>query len=71
MMIATGTPLRIDGSYSHCDTASSADFFVVTRKVSDSAALAGLAAGVLLLLCFGVWFGFTLWRRAQERGVPG
>ena len=40
------------------------DFFVLTRKVSGSMLLAGIAT-VAILLCFsGLWFGFSLYRRA-------
>lgn len=39
------------------------DFFVVVRKASNSTALGCWAAGLLLLVFYGLWFGFTLWHR--------
>jgi hypothetical protein len=42
------------------------DLFVVTRKITGSLELAlGLAAAMSLFL-FGLWFGFTFWRRARN-----
>jgi hypothetical protein len=46
------------------------DFYVVARKITESDALAIGLAGVALLIFYGLWFGFTLYRRqARERGV--
>lgn len=39
------------------------DFLVVTQKVTRSYPIAAVGAGVLLLLCFGLWFGFTWFKR--------
>ena len=41
----------------------SGDFLVVAQKVTHSYPIAIAGAGTLLLLCFGLWFGFTLWSR--------
>jgi len=43
------------------------DCFVVVRKVLDSTSAALVAAGVNLLLCLGLWFGFTLLQRGRKR----
>ena len=40
------------------------DFFVVVRKVSNSVPLAATSAAALLVICYGFWFGFTLYRRS-------
>jgi hypothetical protein len=46
-----------------------ADFYVVVQKVTQSHAASVSAAAVLLLFFYGLWFGFTLYRRQQhERG---
>jgi hypothetical protein len=45
----------------------SGDCFVVVRKVLDSTAVALVAAGLNLLLCFGLWFGFTLLQRERRQ----
>jgi len=47
----------------------SGDTFVVVRKVLSSTPAALVAAGLNLLLCFGLWFGLTLAQRAR-RGRP-
>jgi hypothetical protein len=36
--------------------------------VTHSYALSGALSGLLLALALGLWFGFTLNRRAQEQG---
>jgi hypothetical protein len=41
------------------------DCFVVVRKVLDSTPAALVAAAVNLLLCLGLWFGFTLVQRGR------
>jgi hypothetical protein len=43
-------------------------FFVVIDKVTHSGALAASASAVLLLLFFGLWFGYTFYVRAQGHG---
>jgi uncharacterized protein DUF6328 len=45
----------------------SGDFFVLVRKVSESALAAGVAAGLLLVVFYVAWFGFTFYRRAQQQ----
>ena len=45
------------------------DFFVVIRKVTESATLAIILAAVTLALFYGLWFGFTLYRRSQPRSA--
>ena len=45
------------------------DFYLVVRKVTESYPLALTAAGLLLLLCYALWFGFTAIQRAR-RGSP-
>lgn len=42
------------------------DFFVVVRKVAESTGLALAGAGLVLVLFYGLWFGFTLLRRNQR-----
>jgi len=41
------------------------DVFIVFSKVTDSAVLATAASGVMLLFFYGLWFGFTAYRRGQ------
>jgi len=43
----------------------SGDFFLVARKVTDSAPLAAALGVALLTLFYGLWFGFTAYRRSQ------
>ena len=43
----------------------SGDFFLVARKVTESAGFAAALAVVLLVLFYGLWFGFTAYRRRQ------
>ncbi|RPJ58857.1 MAG: hypothetical protein EHM23_16150 [Acidobacteria bacterium] len=38
------------------------DFYVVALKVTDSGTLSGTIAIALLLLFYGLWFGFPLMR---------
>ena len=45
----------------------SGDLFVVVRKVTESATSAVASAIVSLLFFYGLWFGFTLYRRNRER----
>jgi FtsH-binding integral membrane protein len=44
----------------------SGDLFVVVRKVTESATSAAISAIVSLLFFYGLWFGFTLYRRSRE-----
>lgn len=48
----------------------SGDLFVVVRKVTESATSAAASAVVSLLFFYGLWFGFTLYRRKRERSKP-
>jgi len=41
------------------------DVYVVFRKVTDSIALSVSLAGAELIIFYGLWFGFTAYRRAQ------
>ncbi len=43
------------------------DFYVVVRKITESATSAVAAALVSLLFFYGLWFGLTLYRRGRER----
>jgi Family of unknown function (DUF6328) len=43
-----------------------ADFYIVMRKVTESAALSAIVAALLLIAFYGLWFGYTLYRRAQH-----
>ena len=45
----------------------SGDFYVIVRKISESAIAAFTAALVMLFFFYGLWFGFTLYRRNRER----
>ena len=40
------------------------DYAMVLHKLSHSYLIAGGVAGTLLLLFFGIWFGFSLYRRS-------
>ena len=42
------------------------DLFVVIRKVTGSLAVAAGGAGIMLLIFYGLWFGYTLYRRGQR-----
>ncbi|HVF91918.1 MAG TPA: DUF6328 family protein [Blastocatellia bacterium] len=46
------------------------DIFVVFRKVTESASLGLAVAGLALALFYGLWFGFTAYRKRQ-REAPG
>jgi uncharacterized protein DUF6328 len=46
------------------------DCFVVVRKVLDSTTAALVASGLNLLLCLGLWFGFSLVQRARRTRRP-
>jgi hypothetical protein len=43
------------------------DFYVVTRKVTESDGLAIALAAVALLIFYGLWFGFTLYIKAGRK----
>ena len=45
----------------------SGDFFLVARKVTESVTLAAALGLVLLALFYGLWFGFTTYRRSQRQ----
>ncbi|HEX8163449.1 MAG TPA: DUF6328 family protein [Pyrinomonadaceae bacterium] len=45
----------------------SGDFFVVARKVTESARLAAALAAASLLAFYGMWFAYTLYARAQRQ----
>ena len=47
----------------------SGDVWVVVMKVTHSVLLASVGAAVTLGVFFSFWFGYTLWKRAQDR--PG
>ena len=42
------------------------DFFVVIRKITNSSAAAITGAALMLLFFYGLWFGYTLYRRGQQ-----
>ncbi|OLE51915.1 MAG: hypothetical protein AUG51_20685 [Acidobacteria bacterium 13_1_20CM_3_53_8] len=46
----------------------SGDFFIVVRKVTESTVGAIAASAVMLLIFYGLWFGYTSYRRTQEQG---
>jgi hypothetical protein len=48
----------------------SGDLFVVVRKITESTTSAAASAVVSLLFFYGLWFGFTLYRRNRERSGP-
>jgi DMSO reductase anchor subunit len=58
MLIAAMVPLALGVS---------GDLFVVVRKITESATSAAISAVVSLLFFYGLWFGFTLYRRSRER----
>jgi hypothetical protein len=45
----------------------SGDFFVVTYKISQSSILSLCCAIALLLFFYGLWFGYSGWKRWSER----
>ncbi|HXG94775.1 MAG TPA: DUF6328 family protein [Blastocatellia bacterium] len=45
------------------------DFFVVARKISDSVSFSLIASIVLMAIFFGLWFGFTAYRREQREEI--
>ncbi|MCE9672603.1 DUF6328 family protein [Myxococcus stipitatus] len=46
------------------------DFFIIVRKVTGSLGWALGATAVFLLCAYGLWFGFTLARRARDTPRP-
>lgn len=44
----------------------SGDFFIVVRKVTESTTLAIILSLVLLALLYGLWFGYTAYRRRER-----
>ena len=42
------------------------DLFVVVRKVTESATAAIICAALALLFFYGLWFGYTIYRRSQN-----
>lgn len=48
----------------------SGDLFVIVRKVTQSTTSAIASAIVSLVFFYGLWFGFTLYRRNRERFRP-
>lgn len=45
----------------------SLDFYVVIKKVTESLSLAIGGAGLALVVFYGLWFGFTFYRRNQRQ----
>ena len=43
------------------------DFFIVARKVTESSALAATLALAMLTLFYGLWYGFTAYRRSRRQ----
>jgi hypothetical protein len=61
MLIASMVPLALG---------LSTDFYVVALKVTESEAAALGGAALMLLFFYGLWFGYTLYKRRQhERGA--
>jgi len=47
----------------------SGDLFVVVRKVTESTKLAVTISLVQLALFYGLWFGFTTYRKRARKGL--
>lgn len=47
------------------------DLFVVARKVTESATFGIISAAVMLLFFYGLWFGYTIYRRNAQAGSKG
>jgi Family of unknown function (DUF6328) len=45
------------------------DLFVVVRKITESALAGIISASVMLLFFYGLWFGYTLYRRSRREGA--
>ena len=41
------------------------DLFVLVFRVGGSLFYSGLVAGAMLLLIYGLWFGWTGWKRSN------
>lgn len=61
MLIAAMIPLALGVS---------GDFFIIVRKITASTTSAIASAVVSLLFFYGLWFGFTLYRRNRKRTGP-
>jgi len=42
------------------------DLFVVVRKITESTVAGVVSASVMLLFFYGLWFGYTLYRRSRQ-----
>ncbi|MCA1634118.1 MAG: DUF6328 family protein [Acidobacteria bacterium] len=62
MMLASMVPLALG---------ISGDFFVVARKVTESTGVALALAGASLVVFYGMWFAYTLYRRAGRQSAAG
>ncbi|HEX8139034.1 MAG TPA: DUF6328 family protein [Pyrinomonadaceae bacterium] len=47
----------------------SGDLFVVVRKITESTVAAVVSAIVMLLFFYGLWFGYTLYRRSRQEAA--
>jgi DMSO reductase anchor subunit len=45
------------------------DLFVVVRKTTESAVAGVVSAGLMLLFFYGLWFGYTLYRRSRREAA--
>lgn len=43
------------------------DLFVVIRKITESATAGILGASIMLIFLYGLWFGYTIYRRVRRR----
>ena len=44
----------------------SGDFFVVARKITGSLNFAAISAAAVLAVSYGLWFGYSFYRRARS-----
>lgn len=44
---------------------TAADFYVVVERVAQSTLWGAVSAGLALLLCYGLWFGYTAYHRGR------
>ena len=44
----------------------SGNFFVVARKITGSVSLAVICAALVLAISYGLWFGYTFYRRNRS-----
>jgi hypothetical protein len=42
------------------------DLFVVARKITESATASIVIGGLMLLFFYGLWFGYTIYRRGRR-----